>query len=87
MTKHFFIDPFELTIAQWCHIKGKHNTQDACEFLARAAVLDEIKQSYRKYMETFEPENYDPDPDVEYDPLKDTRPWYYATYKSATEIL
>ena len=31
--KYFFIDPFELTIAQWCYVHGKKNQEAARNYL------------------------------------------------------
>lgn len=103
--RHFFIDPFELTIAQWCHIHGWHTKADARSGLTNNANLDEMRRSYWKYLYTYETgswneivlnNNVTVSNDVEgmldqlaakdsrsliYNPLDDTRPYYYATYK------
>ena len=101
--KHLFVDPFQLTIAQWCYVKGWNTKERAREGLS--LMLDEMELSYWKYVNTFEPDEWqelrssisslyfpnqkDVDDDTiisrlvdiqEYDPLKDTRPYYYATY-------
>lgn len=95
--RHFFIDPFELTIAQWCYIKGWKTKE-----LARMGLdnnLDEIQTSYWRYLSVWEKQEWqtlkvenETDEacinrlveDEEYNPLNDTRPYYYATYNSAS---
>ena len=106
--RHFFIDPFELTIAQWCHIHGWHTRANARSGLNAAtdkANLDEMRRSYWKYLYTYETGSWDAlaqnngvtvSDDIEdmldqlaakdssspiYNPLDDTRPYYYATYE------
>ena len=107
--RHFFIDPFELTIAQWCHVHGWHDKTAARSGLASAADkadFNEMRRSYFKYLQTFEPAAWGdlvstwniptsdvPDEMVDalvekdatsciYNPLEDTRPYYYATYNN-----
>ena len=100
--KYFYIDPFELTIAQWCYVKGWNTTASARSNLV--GKLDEMRRSYWKYLYTFEKTEWDSlksrtgitEAEIEsmveqlvakdnassiYDPLKDTRPYYYATYQ------
>ena len=106
--RHFFIDPFELTIAQWCHVHGWHNLRSARTNLAGGDNADfaQMRRSYWKYLHAYEPEkwnaliedsgvsqqevlddtldeleNYD-NRWMIYDPLEDTRPYYYATYQN-----
>lgn len=98
--RHFFIDPFELTIAQWCYIKGWKTKDDARDGLA--ANLDEIQTSYWRYLSVWEKQEWqtwkegnETDEacinrlveDGTYNPLNDTRPYYYATYISASEFM
>ncbi len=59
--KHFFIDPFELTIAQWCYVKLNSNPDgsradkgSARDLLDGEGYLSEIERSYWKYIQTFE---------------------------------
>lgn len=162
--KHFFIDPFELTIAQWCYVHGMQRNSDgkvpvdpnpvlvpdskgrnpgeegyedtyktmfdetAMRVNARANLrknpaafngavgedkFDEIERSYWKYLTVWEQDEWNsliqtgksrtgatlsenPAQDFggktteqcvkwlidnkKYDPLDDTRPYYYATY-------
>ena len=106
--KHFFIDPFELTIAQWCYVKLNSNPDgsradkdSARDLLDGEGHLSEIENSYWKYIQTFEKSKWNevkqengldnPDDDVNfsmavqrqiYNPLDDTRPYYYATYRN-----
>lgn len=107
--RHFFIDPFELTIAQWCYAKGWNTQAAARSGLASAsdnADFNEMRRSYFKYLQTFEPTAWGdlvstwsittsdvPDEMVDelvakdatssiYNPLEDTRPYYYATYQN-----
>lgn len=122
--KHFFIDPFALTIAQWCYIHGKNTKELARDWLASDKSeggitkynFQEMERSYWKYLSVWEQDEWetlkqntfqqsddgildvdnqemhpllkmDNDNAIEwlvkeqmYDPLKDTRPFYYATY-------
>lgn len=50
--RHFFIDPFELTIAQWCHVHGKHEKDAARKFLDEN--INEIETSYWRYLSVWE---------------------------------
>ena len=114
-SKHFFIDPFELTIAQWCHIHEKHDVGSARDYLNDK--IQEMRRSYWTYLSIWEKDEWEelkqhhqngltdnqgivysedkiPDDDQEaiewlilhdddyelYNPLDDTRPYYYATY-------
>ena len=58
--KHFFIDPFQLTIAQWCYAKLNHTQRGSASkstarsLLSDAGILDEMRRSYWKYLYTFE---------------------------------
>ena len=117
-SKHFFIDPFELTIAQWCYIKLRANGTTPSQSEARRllnANIREIESSYWKYLSVWEKDDWEdekqkhvPQPNEEdivviseddpsmdwedekwidwlvknniYNPLEDTRPYYYATY-------
>lgn len=101
--KYFFIDPLELTIAQWCYVHGKNTPTLARAYLS--TNMSEIETSYWMYLITFEfdefnqkfkseypgyeidLEEHDKSYYVErmvssatYNPLDDTRPYYYATY-------
>lgn len=100
--KYFYIDPFELTIAQWCYVKGWNTTASARSNLE--GKLDEMRRSYWKYLYTYETGSWNTivqnngvtvSDDIEdmldqlavndsrspiYNPLEDTRPYYYATY-------
>ena len=113
--KHFFIDPFELTIAQWCHIHEKHDVGSARDYLDDK--IQEMRRSYWTYLSIWEKDEWEelkrehenglkdndgivhdaykmPSEDEEaiewlilhddeyelYNPLEDTRPYYYATY-------
>lgn len=109
--KYLFIDPFELTIAQWCYAHGNSNERSAKEFLVTANQYNDMRLSYWKYLmvyekdkwnqlkeqlktipggritstmsddEVFEALTENPDTyDNTYNPLTDTRPYYYATY-------
>ena len=137
--KHFFIDPFALTISQWCYIKlNSQTSKNATKETARALLtnegnLEEIERSYWRYVcvwgepgewselkqeianleapnsqntenvsdetgrlaegdsQSSAPIGVTPTEDDEktiqklcddgyYNPLKDTRPYYYATY-------
>lgn len=106
--KHFFIDPFELTIAQWCHAHGWHDRGTARNRLANSDSADfsEMRRSYWKYLYTYETGSWNAlvqnngvtvSDDIEdmldqlvekdqrspiYNPLDDTRPYYYATYQN-----
>ena len=56
--KFFFIDPFELTIAQWCHAHGWHTKGNARNGLNAAtdkANFAEMRRSYWKYLYRYEP--------------------------------
>ena len=122
--KQFFLDPFALTIAQWCYIKG-WKTKDAARaglgFNSADTALStekfrEIRRSCWKYIYTWEKDEWKTRFDVTardavaadngvavpynedfeqrldwmeaydnthrniYNPLDDTRPYYYATY-------
>lgn len=54
--KHFFLDPFALTIAQWCYVKlnsqgtGRATTPNARAFLSNEGHLEEIQRSYWRYV-------------------------------------
>ena len=54
--KHFFLDPFALTIAQWCYIKlnsqstGKATQETARQLLSDEGHLEEIQESYWRYV-------------------------------------
>ena len=113
--KHFFIDPFELTIAQWCHIHEKHDVSSARDYLN--GKIQEMRRSYWTYLSIWEKDEWEElkrehenglkdnsgivhdeykmpsedeaaiewlilhDDEYElYNPLDDTRPYYYATY-------
>ena len=80
--KHLFIDPFELTISQWCHVNGKHTIEDARGFLGDE--LDDIERTYYAYMEVWEPDVAPMEP---YNPLGDTRPYYHSTYNKVLPFL
>jgi hypothetical protein len=66
--KHFFIDPFELTIAQWCYLKVKTtpysggylyaNKANARQLLTTEGHLDEIQRSYWKYLSVWETDEW-----------------------------
>lgn len=61
MNKHLFIDPFALTIAQWCYIKGWTTKDDARTGLITDLGFDnfkEIEKSYWKYLLTFEQQGF-----------------------------
>lgn len=124
--KHFYIDPFELTIAQWCYVMNWNNSdiRSTNPNTAKAAAinylysvspsqLNEMAKSYWKYLMVWEHDTfasyksgnsrYKDGTDEEYlealyadadtmtggttyraaaayNPLQDTRPYYYATY-------
>ena len=109
MNRHFFLDPFELTIAQWCYVHGWNTTSSARTNLGDK--LREIETSYWEYLRVWEKDEWTNlmthgitrtgativSPSVfsgktseeciqwlvdngKYDPLDDTRPYYYATY-------
>ena len=139
--KHFFLDPFALTIAQWCYIKlNSQNSRSATPASARTLLeneghLEEIQSSFWRYVcvwgEKGEWESWKekiangiveldsdgmslrsdtpsgssdrkqnahtPTEDDEniiaelcnrdwYDPLQDTRPYYYATYNDVRGV-
>lgn len=54
--KHFFLDPFALTIAQWCYIKlNSQNSRSATKDSARTLLeneghLEEIQSSFWRYV-------------------------------------
>ena len=111
--KHFFIDPFALTIAQWCYIHGWADKGTARTELAKSkadggisnAGFSEMERSYWRYLYVWETSEWnqliskksnddftwstmDFDDarnrligEKEYNPLEDTRPYYYATYR------
>lgn len=59
--KHFFIDPFELTIAQWCYIKLRANGTTPSQSEARrllSANIREIESSYWKYLSVWEKDEW-----------------------------
>ena len=133
--KHFFMDPFALTIAQWCYVKLRANGTAPNKDGARTLLDEEshlkgdtgVEKSYWKYLSVWEKNEWaqlkeeyrnkarpngrgisddivDIDPDETpssrgtysvdndetfiaelvvdgvYNPLEDTRPYYYATY-------
>ena len=123
--KQFFIDPFELTISQWCYVKLNSTSRGnvASKATARALLsgenhLSDIERTYWEYISVWETnewkqlkekgldqygqqvidssvitahtlENLDDAGVIEwlvshetYDPLKDTRPYYFATYNN-----
>ena len=116
--KHFYIDPLELTIAQWCHAHGWHTKGAARGGLNAAtdkANLDEMRRSYWKYLYTYEKDKWtalknsqsltegdidsminqlasndiltsNNDSSQIYNPLEDTRPYYYATYANVRGV-
>jgi hypothetical protein len=56
--KHFFIDPFELTIAQWCHAHGKHTKHSAIQLIGEyggspARFSDSGKEKLREMAKSF----------------------------------
>ena len=56
INKYFFIDPFELTIAQWCYAHNMNQMDTARQYLG--GKLNEIETSYWKYMITFEMDEF-----------------------------
>jgi len=65
--KHFFLDPFTLTIAQWCYVKLNSQRTDkddvptqekARELLRQEEHLAEIEESYWKYLQTWEKDEW-----------------------------
>lgn len=58
MNRHLFVDPFELTIAQWCHAHGKHTKTDAINYLVGWSKenLREMAKSFWKYLMIWEKE-------------------------------
>lgn len=58
--KHFFMDPFALTIAQWCYIKLNSQSSNnaskstARDLLEREGNLEEMERSYWKYLLVWE---------------------------------
>ena len=60
--KHFFMDPFELTIAQWCYVKLRVSNTSATKDNARMLLKDEghlfgdtgAEKSYWKYLSVWE---------------------------------
>ena len=62
--KHFFIDPFELTISQWCYVKlnsqesGSANRETARALLQTEGHLGEMQKSYWKYLRVWENEDW-----------------------------
>ena len=56
-SKHFFIDPFELTIAQWCHIHGKHDVGSARDYLDDK--IQEMRRSYWTYLSIWEKDEWE----------------------------
>ena len=55
--RHFFIDPFQLTIAQWCYANG-WNTQTSAR-TNLSSKLSEIENSYWKYLSTWETDEWE----------------------------
>jgi formylglycine-generating enzyme required for sulfatase activity len=118
--KYFFIDPFELTIAQWCYVKLRANGRTPNKDSARTLLDGEshllgdtgVEESYWRYLSVWEKEDWtterkkhvqpsngdsDDNPSMDwnddkwiswlvdneiYNPLEDTRPYYYATYNN-----
>lgn len=134
--KHFFMDPFALTIAQWCYVKlnsiretpTEKPTKGSARALFSEKQIQEMQKSYWKYLSVWEKDEWaqlkedyrnrarpngrgialeddiieiDPEDvhsrggytvddddtfikelseDAIYNPLEDTRPYYYATY-------
>ena len=61
--KHFFMDPFALTIAQWCYVKLRASNTSATKDNARALLsreshLVEMEKSYWKYLLVWEKEEW-----------------------------
>lgn len=56
INKYFFIDPFELTIAQWCYAHNMNQMDTARQYLGDK--LNEIETSYWMYMITFEMDEF-----------------------------
>jgi hypothetical protein len=63
--KHFFIAPFELTIAQWCYVKLnsnpdgiRANQDNARELLSDEGHLSEMEKSYWKYLSVWEKDDW-----------------------------
>ena len=56
INKYFFIDPFELTIAQWCYAHNMNQMDTARQYLG--GKLNEIETSYWMYMITFEMDEF-----------------------------
>ena len=64
--KHFFLDPFALTIAQWCYVKLNSNRKTSIEtptkVAARALFSDkqirEMQKSYWKYLSVWEKDEW-----------------------------
>lgn len=64
--KHFFLDPFALTIAQWCYVKlnsnRKTSTETPTKVAARALFSDkqilEMQKSYWKYLSVWEKDEW-----------------------------
>lgn len=107
---HLFIDPFELTIAQWCYAHMWNTKESAITNLGEK--FTEIESSYWKYVMTYEKDeweqlkeqsrndarfskiNIDDDEDFtnglivnrKYNPLEDTRPYYYASYEDIRSV-
>jgi hypothetical protein len=102
--KHFFIAPFELTIAQWCYVHDWNTIGKARQQLNGLGQLEEMRRSYWKYLHTWSKDEWnvlmdetgvggeDVDEKLDnlerlddqspiYNPLLDTRPYYYATYQ------
>ena len=66
--KHFFIDPFQLTIAQWCYVHEYQKGDGGYEMdNARANLENELgpgnfrkmEESYWKYIRTWEPDEWE----------------------------
>lgn len=61
--KHFFIDPFQLTISQWCYIHGKNTMDSAREWLASEDGISEynfleMERSYWRYLSVWEKDEW-----------------------------
>ena len=68
--RHFFMDPFQLTVAQWCHAHEKHTKHAAIQLIGQyggsppkftdfgKAQLNEMAKSFWKYLMVWEHDTF-----------------------------